>query len=387
MAGRIFITHLKLSLREKHALFWTLAFGMILGTLFYVAFHGIYEKESIDSIPTALVIQGEGDSASEIKEMLAGMTYDSGTKMLEITETDEEKAKSLLAEDEVDGIILVKLNADNTAEFSLHVNENGIGQSVLTVVVGEFQASFDYITYLYKNYPEQLPAYMEKQTGDLIMDAVKAEGIGGRNTDPYVAYFYNLMAMVCLFCSLQSLAAMCKNQANINEVGKRTNLVPVNKVLYELSALAAVYLVQLAATLVVLLYLKFVLKIDFGGDLPWLFMLTALGTLLGVSLGYMVAHIGSKGFDSKETILTLITLLGGFFAGLFYHGMKIVVEENNPILNRINPSAVITDSFYSLNIFGVGDRLYRSVIYMVALSVVFIIAGSVLGRRQQYASL
>ena len=392
MAGRIFVTHLKLALREKHALFWTLAFGMILGTLFYVAFHGIYSQESLDSIPTALVTgdalesmkDGEGN-AVDIEGMLKELTYDNGKKMLELKTVSESEAEELLANGDVDGVISVTLDEQNAPKFSLEIKENGIGQSVLTVVVGEYQASFDYLRYLYENHPDRLADYFARN--DQVIDYVEAKNIGGNNKDPYVAYFYNLMAMVCLFCSLQSLAAMCRNQADIDDVGKRTNLVPVNKVVYELSALAAVYVIQFVATSLVLCYLNFVLGVNFGGELPWMFLMTALGTLLGVSLGFMVAHIGAKSYDKKETILTVITLLGGFFAGLFYHGMKAVMEENCPIVNRINPSAVITDSFYSLNMFGPGDRVTRSVIYMLALAAVFIAIGSLLGRRQRYASL
>ena len=72
---------------------------------------------------------------------------------------------------------------------------------------------------------------------------------------------------------------------------------------------------------------------------------------------------------------------------MIVRGMKIVVEENNPILNRINPSAVITDSFYSLNIFGVGERYYRAMITMGALTAALFIIGAILGRRNQYEPL
>ncbi len=394
MAGRIFLTHIKLAMREREAIFWTLIFGIILGTLFYVAFHGIYEKENLGTISVAYVsedgadtVQGADGSSISVKEMLETLTYEDGTPMLAIRETDAESAKALLDREEAKGVIRVRAGADGTPEFSLVVSENGISESVLTVIVGEYQASFDYLRYLYETYPDRMQDYLAKSAETKHADYVTAQNIAGKNTDPYVAYFYNLMAMVCMFCSIQSLSAMCKNQANIHEIGKRTGLAPVGKLLYELSALAAVYVVQLAASLLVLFYLQFVLKVEFGGAIFGLMLMTALGTLLGVSLGYMIAHIGTKGYQSKESILTAITLLGGFFAGLFYHSMKVIVEENNPILNRINPSAVITDAFYSLNVFGFGDRVLRSVITILVLSAAFLVIGSVLGRRQSYASL
>ncbi len=395
MAGRVFVTHLKLAVRQKNAIFWTLIFGIILGTLFYAAFSGIYDREGLETISVAYVSEDNADTVinadgSEvlISDMLSDLAYEDESPMLNVKKVSADEALKLLDNEEVTGIITVTKNAEKgTPDFALSVKENGIEESVLTVIVGEYQASFDYMKYLYENYPDRMQEYLAKAAEKNDADYVVAQNIAGHNTDPYVAYFYNLMAMVCMFCSLQSLSAMCKNQANIHEIGKRTGLAPVGKTRYELAALAAVYVVQYVACVLVLLYLQFVLKVDFGGDLPWLLLMTALGSLLGVSLGYMIAHIGTKGYNQKEGILTAVTLLGGFFAGLFYHSMKIIVEENSPLLNRINPSAVITDAFYSLNVFGVGDRVLRSVITMTALSLAFLIIGSVLGRRQRYASL
>ena len=82
-----------------------------------------------------------------------------------------------------------------------------------------------------------------------------------------------------------------------------------------------------------------------------------------------------------------VTLGGGFLAGLMYGSMKEVIEENCPIINRINPAAVITDAFYAINVYGVGARYYRSLIYILGLSVLFIVVGLVLARRKSYASL
>jgi ABC-2 type transport system permease protein len=49
--------------------------------------------------------------------------------------------------------------------------------------------------------------------------------------------------------------------------------------------------------------------------------------------------------------------------------------------------SVITDAFYSLNIFGTGDRYLRAILTMIGLSVIFFIVGVLLGRRNQYESL
>ena len=384
MAGRIFITQIKLALRNRSTIFWTFAFGCILSTLFYFGFSGIYSAEHLDTISTALYIEDDGTDYTYIKDTLKNLKNEDGTAILEVKDTASlDEARKLLKDGEISGIITLP-------DTELIVKERGINESILTIVVGEIKSNKDYIEYIMTEHPELMSSVAEELEGKAnaaVASYAKVESIEGENKDPYVAYFYNLIAMVCLFCANASISFICRNQANLSETGKRTGLVPVSKVKYELVGLAAVFAVQLLASELVLLYVNFILRVDFGGELPWLVLITALGTLLGVSLGYLIGHIGTKGQDSKENLISAITLIGGFFAGLFYHSMKIVVEQNNPILNRINPSAVISDAFYSLNIFGVGERLMRSIVYMGGLSLIFIIVGTILGRRQEYASL
>ena len=399
MAVRIFVTNFKLALRNKTAVFWTMIFGILLGTLFYAAFKDIYSSQTIDTIETALVISDmNGYEFEGLADMLDTMEQDDGTPLLHATEMSEDAAKTALSEGEVSGIIYVTLDQKKLAEnaelppisLTLTVRENGLSESILTMLVGELQAKMDYLTELYAYNPVHYRAYLRQMSAsidDVLESSVVREAMSGENKDPMVTYFYNLIAMVCLFCSLASLQSTVRTAANIEEVGKRIELAPYSKVIYELTSVAAVYVLQLIATSVVLCYLIFVLGIRFGGSYGYLFLITALGTLLGVSLGYMVAHIGSSGYEKKESLLTVITLVGGFLAGLMVHNMKAVVEEHAPIINRINPSAVITDAFYSLNTYGPGERLTRAVTYMVVLSVAFLTAGSLMGRRRSYDSL
>ena len=136
-----------------------------------------------------------------------------------------------------------------------------------------------------------------------------------------------------------------------------------------------------------LVYLIFILKIQFGGDIGMIFLTTYLASLVGVSLGFLVASIGKMKRDKKEAILMVFFLGGGFMSGLMYGDMKIIMEQKCPLFNRINPSSVITDAFYALNVFGVGERFYRSIIYMIVVSSVMVIAGCVFSRRSSYKSL
>ena len=116
-------------------------------------------------------------------------------------------------------------------------------------------------------------------------------------------------------------------------------------------------------------------------------MTAALATILGISLGFFVYQFSNISKKARENILMAIVVGGGFLSGLMIPNMRTIVEMKCPIINRINPSAVITDAFYALNMYGVGERYYKAMIYIVGLTVVFISSGLILSRRKRYASL
>ena len=91
--------------------------------------------------------------------------------------------------------------------------------------------------------------------------------------------------------------------------------------------------------------------------------------------------------EAKEGLLMVLILGGGFLSGLMYGDMKAIIEANCPIINRINPSAVITDAFLSLNLYGVGSQYYRSIIYILIVDAVMLTIGLILSGRKSYRSL
>ena len=67
--------------------------------------------------------------------------------------------------------------------------------------------------------------------------------------------------------------------------------------------------------------------------------------------------------------------------------IHMLIENNCPIINRINPVALVADAFYSINTFETNDRLIRDLVSLAIISAVFILIGNIFGRRKQYASL
>ncbi len=384
MFANIFNYRFKIALRSKDAIFWSLIFALALGTLFSFAFKSIYENAQNATLDVAVVEGDDEYGMVDIVDTLKDIEYEDGTKMLKIKNVDMDEAKKLLnaKEPKVSGIIDLRAVSD----IKLVVNETGIESSILSGIVSIYRQYSSIIIETIKTDPSKVESVL-KSFDEETKELIESEGLGGNNKDPYVTYFYNLIAMIAMMASMTGVEIPESCQANQTEVGKRVDCSPASRVLYEISGLLAATIVKVAITIIGLLYFIYVLKVNFGGDLPYIFLTAILATFLGLSVGFFVGHIGSFSKKTRESILTAVVVGGGFLSGLMVANIKTLIEVKCPIINRINPFAAISDAFYSLNMYGVSERFINSITYIVGLTVVFTVSGLILSRRKSYASL
>ena len=67
--------------------------------------------------------------------------------------------------------------------------------------------------------------------------------------------------------------------------------------------------------------------------------------------------------------------------------LKGTIAQKAPWFNNINPAAVVSDSFYCLNIDEDYTRFITKLITMAVITVVFIMLGFIISRRKKYASV
>lgn len=363
-------------LRTRQMLIWLLIYPMILGTLFKVAFSGIYEKTDIfSSIPTAVVGCEDG---SALRSVLDGMES-SDKPLLKVTCTDEEQADKLLSDGDVSGIIFASDSA-----LTLTVADEGMNESIIKAFCDQYNSNMRVIMSSASD-PAKLGAVTEQLMKDI--SCVEHKQLTEGNMDYFVEYFYNLIAMVALFGSLIGLSAAIDNQANLSALGARKCCSPRPKLLSVLASLTARFIMQSACMIVCISYHAFILRVDFGDRLGLVYLAGILGGMLGVGLGFAVGSIGYGSQNLKNTILSAVSLLLCFMSGLMDGGMKIKIQNSAPIINEINPAAVIADSLHSLNVFSDTQMYTKKLVTMLILTAVFVMFGFVLTRRRKYASL
>ena len=130
-----------------------------------------------------------------------------------------------------------------------------------------------------------------------------------------------------------------------------------------------------------------ILGIDFGEHFAAIMGFTAIGSLAGLALGIFVSTVFKTGESNKDGITTGYVMLNCFFAGMMGPQMKYVIDSSVPLLNKLNPVAIITDGYYAISNFGLGERFWFDVMSLLVFTAILSFISIVILRRQKYDKL
>ncbi|MBO4696378.1 MAG: ABC transporter permease [Lachnospiraceae bacterium] len=368
---------LKMVLRQREFIMWLMLFPIVLGTLFKVAFGSVYSNTDLfQSIPVAVV----NTSGDEVYKQMFTALGEGDDATLSITYTDEEEAKELLFAGKVKGIIV------NDGGLYLQVSGKGIRQSILQEVVSRCNL---YRTVVMQAIADGDIPLMNSVIAELSKDVKACRDVSptADNPDVYVQYFYNLIAMVAICGSLTGLHVATSSQANQSELGARKNFSPTPKFTHLSAALLGSCVAQGVSMILCVTFLRFVLRINFGGNLLLIYAAAVMSGVLGVTLGFFVGSIGRLKYEIKSAIMLSCSMVLCFLSGLMMGNIKGILAEKAPWINRINPVAIISDSFYCLNMYSDYRRFITKIVAMAIYIGVFTVLGVLLSRRKKYASL
>lgn len=367
------------ALRNRSQLFWTLLFPIMLGTLFHFAFSSIIETtESFSEIPVAIVTLAENETSDAFIEMTRQLAE--GDEALIVPQyTDEAQAEELLSNGDIDGIFYVN------DEIRLVVATKGINSSILKTISDSYLQIFSTVSNIAQTRPDMINEVIEKISGDININQEIALSRG--ETDTFLNYFYSLIAMQCLFGSFMGLHRVINIQASLSPLAARRNVTPTRKMVMVLVDFAASVCIQFILLLVVLAYLVFVLQVNFGEQWGFVILTGFVGCILGVSFGTLVGSTLKANPRTTEGILVCFSLLLCFLSGLMMQNIKNIIENSVPIINRINPAALLTDAFYCLTVYDNYTRYTRNMISLLIISAIFCTISILMLRRKKYASL
>lgn len=435
--------------RTKEVIIWMILFPVVLGTLYKFTMGNLGKNNLYSTVPAAVVENEKDQLFHWIMDAMNNGTFseendptNGGEKpLMNLTYTDEANAIEMLKNGDVKGIIYIdppdekakadpqnqkmaeimeminQMAADGTLTKYLDPESNNYVSYFLNDGTGDFITNTK-LSVMFKNNGSDQS--MIKRMSDMYMNMQEAsrqmasnttmsedgEGFGDiskamssdvpyikemeltkGDTDSFLIYMYNLIAMVGIFGSMSGLTIAQNLQANLSDQAARRSCSGMPKIKQVLANLLAYYISHSLCVILTVTFITLVLRVNFGDRLPLVYLGGILGGIMGVSFGYFVGAIGKMSYGAKTGIIMALNMTLCFMSGLMVPGIKAMIIKYIPILNDINPVAIVADSFYYLSVDADLTRFWEKMAVVCIITLFFVLFGFLMTRRTKYASL
>ena len=380
--------------RKRELFIWSLAFPILLSTMFMLMFANLDDATAFDPVATAVVADAHYDEATAFSSVIDELGEEGDDQLLDIrTFATVDEARNALTAGEVIGIVSVE--ADGTPKLAVSPDSGGlgveqIGRTILDTVMNTYVRNADLLASLAADNPLALA------DPDLVEEALTHGNatvqVSLTHSTPVqsVRYYYALLGMAALFCGQVGMLAICETQPNLTPLGARRAIGATSRGKTLVATLAASWAISFARLLVAFLFIRFVVGVDFAGREGMCVVAIAVAALFATSLGTLLGSLPKVGFGVKTGLLTGLTCLLSLFAGLYGEPCMDLADQiarEAPVLAAVNPAKVVTDAFYSLYYYDSLVPFAEKAGILLIMTVVLFAVSALFVRRQRYASL
>ncbi len=262
--------------------------------------------------------------------------------------TDSEKIERLETE-EIDGYI--------DDDLTVWVKKSGINQTIIKEIIEQIKQM------------QKLNRPIESY--DFNVDYVLKKN---QKANPVIIIFYSLITMASTYGVFSGIVTVSLIQANLSNIGARINITPLKKYKFLLAGVFVALFLNLLSNEILLLFIKYVLKIQLFRELKYSTIFVLLGNILGVALGILIGASNKRSSNTKILMGVAVTLFLSFLSGMMGPDIKIIIDQYVPILSRINPMSIITNNLYRVNLLentkNVGEGIFILAFYSVFLLLI-----------------
>jgi len=378
MFAHIFRYRLKCLLRDRETIFWTLVFPLILAVLFNMAFSNLNKVEGFSPIDIAVVDNRQYQEDQYFKMTLKEVSQ-GDDRLFNLVVVSEDEANKLLNENSIAGYIVVE------DSVKLVVNQTGIEQSIIKSFLDNYIQTLSAVNSILTLNPAG-GQELFNELGNRYQ-YIREVPIAKAEPNNILLYFYSLIAMACLYGSFFGMREINDTQPNITPLAARINTAPVHKLKLFIYSMSASILIHITEIFILLLFLRFVINVDFGTRTVYVILTAIVGSVVGNAFGAFISATVKKDENLKIGISICVSMVGSFLSGMMYQNMKYIVAKKMPLLSYLNPVNLLTDAFYCLYYY---DSLEKYALNMSIL-LIFILAFCsgiyLMVRRRKYASI
>ena len=339
----------KNTIRDYSFTFWVMVYPLVLAMFFNIAFRGILDMK-LENINVGIVDE------NPIEQILEEIEF------INIYKIEDKEIKEKLENEEIHGFIDEDLN--------LLVKKSGINQTIIKEILDQIKQMYK-LNRPIENYDFEVNYIVDRNQ--------KANSI--------IIVFYTLIAMASTYGINIGVTTVSLTQANLSNIGARISITPLKKKSFLAAGVIVALFLNLLANGALLLFTKYVLKIELLKDLKSSLILILMGNLFGVSLGVFIGASNKKSMNEKILIGVATTLFLSFLSGMMGPWIKMLIDQNVPILARINPISIISNNLYRMNLLDSTKTLREGIILLLGYCVILISASYVFLRGKSYDSL
>lgn len=410
----------KILTHNKPLLFWNFIFIIAMSIFFRLTFSNVYNTETFSTLNIAVVKNDEyqkdqyfSHAISNLeKTNLSGSTIDSEKdttnpqKLLQISYVNTTKeADALLENKQVIGTIEIK-NLQPILKFK----STGIRETILKKIIEELLDKRTLYNNLlseiqpqitqqikqsiknpnkvdFKQIESQINQSINSKIKELNQNILSFNSIFSKKLDYTIIEYFTLIAMSCFSSAYFSIFLISSILANMSEHGKRISVSPVKKRTLVLSSMLSAFITHLILLCLIFSFNIFILKVDYGQNLPEIIFISILGSIAGISFGLLIGSLIKTSYEIKINLTTFFQLFCCFLSGMMGPSIKYLVDTNFPLINHLNPANMIVDGLYSLQIYDNLNRYNFNIISLTLFSAFCLIISVIVIRKQKYAQL
>ncbi len=329
--------------------FWNLIYPLILAIFFNIAFSGMIDMK-IENIDVGI------KKGNPIEYVLDEIEF------INVHEITDGEVSKKLENEEIYGFIDDDLN--------LLVKKSGINQTVIKEVIEQVK-QMNKLNRPIENYDFEV---------DYVIDR-------NQKANSIIVIFYSLIVMFSIFGVSAGIVTVSLAQANLSNIGARISITPLKKQNFLLAGVIVALLLNLASNVILLIFMKYVLKIGLFNEIKYSTIFIIIGNLFGICLGIFIGASNKQSMNTKILMGVVSTLVLSFLSGMMGPAIKTMVDKHVPIINRINPVSIISNNLYRINLLGSTKSVNEGILILSIYCVVLISISYIFLRRKNYDSI
>ena len=337
-------------LSTVEGMFWTVAYPILLSSLFFVIFSAINTQGISTAINTGVA---ETNPNRGILNLIP---------ILNIIPVEQESADAALREGSIQAFI-----AD---DLSIRIYKDGIAQTIVKSVAEQIKQTEAL------GIPITPSAYQNR-----FIDSKDEQN------NSMTILFYSLLAMVSIYSMYGAISIPERIQANISKLAVRMSAAPIKRFRIYLAGVIFFVCFNLASNLLYIGYVMLVLKINLITDFAVTVPLLMYANLFGTAFGLCIGSIPKLTENTTVMLCVFSSLVLSSLSGMMSVSVKTALDASVPILSKINPIALFTDTLYNINILHDYDLAPLFFAVYSGFIALFLIIAFFNAREVQYDSL